>query len=251
MSLFPMTRRCCLALRMAMAMAMAIAMTLLLPGLPAHAQVAAAAPLLDTAALGLAPLRKPLRSFRDLRFADVMRQRYDFSCGSAALATLLHYGYGLKVSETGLIKEMLVGADPDEVRRNGFSMLDMKRLVGRLGMRAHGYRIEPQALYRLQMPVIALLDSKGYKHFVLVKGASSGRVFVADPALGHRVLFERDFVAGWNGIVLAVIADRPLLASRLTGERGSYALQRRLYALEYATTPPPVVELGLVHADLL
>lgn len=227
----------------------ALAMGIAALALPVRAQTSSTQ--VDTAALGLVPLHKTMRSLRDLRFADLMRQRYDFSCGSAALATLLHYGYGIKVSETGLIKEMMVGADPNDVVKNGFSMLDMKRLVGRLGMRAHGYRIEPQALYRLQMPVIALLDIKGYKHFVLVKGASSGRVFVADPALGHRVMFERDFVDGWNGIVLAVIADTPLQASRLTGDRGSQALKRRLYALEHATTPPPVVELGLVHADLL
>ena len=200
---------------------------------------------------GVAPARKAVRSLRDLRYRELVRQRYDFSCGSAALASLLQYGYGMDVSEPELIRQMMAGADPEEVVRNGFSMLDMKRYVEAVGMRAHGYRIEPDALYRLQVPVIALLDIKGYRHFVLVKGASAGRVYVADPALGHRVMLEADFVAGWNGIVLAVLADTPMRAdSYLVNSRSSPALQRRVDALDRATSPPRVVEYGLVITDL-
>jgi predicted double-glycine peptidase len=200
---------------------------------------------------GVAPARKSVRTLRDLRFREIVPQHYDFSCGSAALASLLEYGYGIKVSEPELIEKMMVGADPREVVRSGFSMLDMKRYVQGIGLRAHGYRIEPDALYRLQMPVIALLDLKGYRHFVLVKGAAGGRVFVADPALGHRVMPEREFVAAWNGIVLAVVADRPVRAdSFLVTSRSSPALQRRVDALDRATSPPRVVEFGLVAADL-
>ncbi|GAB2628469.1 C39 family peptidase [Novilysobacter erysipheiresistens] len=200
---------------------------------------------------GIAPAQKSVRSLRDLRFRELVQQHYDFSCGSAALASLLQYGYGMDVSEQELIKQMMVGANPEEVVRNGFSMLDMKRYVEAVGMRAHGYRIEPDALYRLQIPVIALLDIKGYRHFVLVKGASAGRVYVADPALGHRVMVEDDFIAGWNGIVLAVVADIPIRSdSYLVNSHESPALKRRVDALEHATTPPRVVEFGLVVTDL-
>lgn len=224
----------------------ASALLALLLAAPAQAQST-----FDTSRIGTVPLRKPVKTFRELRFREMMPQRFDYSCGSAALASLLRYGYGRQVSETELIREMLVGADPQTVVKNGFSMLDMKRYVESIGMRAHGYRIDAKALYQLQMPVIALMDVKHYKHFVLVKGASGGRVFIADPALGHRVVFERDFVAGWNGIVLAVVADTPVLAdSFLMRDRGSQALKRRLDALDRSTTPPPVIEFGLVRADL-
>lgn len=198
-----------------------------------------------------APLRKQVRTFRDLRYRDLMPQKFDFSCGSAALATLLQYGYGIETSETELIRQMLVGADADEVVRNGFSMLDMKRYVQSIGMRGHGFKIDVDALYRLQMPVIALLDLKGYKHFVVVKGADAGRVFVADPALGHRVMPEADFARGWNGVVLAVVGDRPIRTDTyLVNSRTSPALSRRVDALGSATSPPRVVEFGLVYADL-
>ena len=208
--------------------------------------------VIDASHIGSAPIPKTMRTFRDLRFRELMPQRYDFSCGTAALATLLHYGYGYEdVSEVELIKRMMVGADAKQVVANGFSMLDMKRYVEGRGLRGHGFRVDVAALYRLKMPVITLMNIRGYKHFVVVKGAEAGRVFVADPALGHRVVFDRDFVKDWNGIVFAVIGDRPLKTdSYLVSSRSSPALQRRVDALDRATTPPRVVEFGLVQADL-
>ena len=232
----------------------AIAPLLALAGLLAWAPPAPAQTVVEIGRLAgpaATPLRKQMRTFRDMRFRDLMPQRFDFSCGSAALGTLLQYGYGIETNEAKLITAMMEGNDPEQVVKNGFSMLDMKRHVDSIGMRGHGFKIEPDALYRLQMPVIALLDLKGYKHFVVVKGASAGRVFVADPALGHRVMNEADFVAGWNGIVLAVVGDTPMRTdSYLVSSRRSNALERRVDALERATTPPRVVELGLVYADL-
>lgn len=198
-----------------------------------------------------APGYKPVRSLRDLRYRDMVPQRHDFSCGSAALASLLRYGYGVQATEAQLIKGMITAENAQEVVRNGFSMLDMKRYVEGIGFRAHGFRVAPDALYKLQVPVIALLDLKGYKHFVVVKGAASGRVFVADPALGNRVIREEEFVQGWNGIVLAVLGDRPLLDTYLVNGRQSPALGRRVDTLAHATSPVPVVELGFVRADFL
>ena len=211
-----------------------------------HAQTA-----FNAGQLGTAPVSKQVRTFRDLRFRELMPQQYDFSCGSAALGSVLQYGYGIETDEQEMIRRMMVGVDPRQVVQNGFSMLDMKRYVETLGLRAHGFKIEPDALYRLQMPVIALLDLRGYKHFVVVKGASAGRVFVADPALGHRVMSEADFVAGWNGIVLAVVGDTPMHAdSYLVSSNSSNALGHRVDALDRATTQPQIVELGLVYMDL-
>ena len=42
---------------------------------------------------------QPAKSMKDLRDQNVVKQRFDFSCGAAALATLLHYGFGNSVTE--------------------------------------------------------------------------------------------------------------------------------------------------------
>ncbi len=40
-----------------------------------------------------------LTSLKEARFRNTIRQKYDFSCGSAAVATLLTYQYGYPVNE--------------------------------------------------------------------------------------------------------------------------------------------------------
>ena len=46
-------------------------------------------------------------SYRDIPFRTVVRQRYDFSCGSAALATLLRHHYGRDVTEADVFNQIL------------------------------------------------------------------------------------------------------------------------------------------------
>lgn len=202
---------------------------------------------------GDASVTKPIKTLRDLKYRDVVRQGYDYSCGSAALATVLRYGYGKNVSETAMIRDMVSHAsNPSDVARSGFSMLDMKRYTERNGMRSHGFKIDVEALYRLQIPVITLLDTRGYKHFVVVKGANAGRIMIADPALGHRVIYQDEFLKNWNGVVLAVMTDRDFNAdSFLMQDRHSNALLRRNDALSWSAAPVPLVELGLIRADLM
>ncbi len=73
--------------------------------LPTAARADDAPTRLDTAGLVPdAPMTKRMHSLRDMRYRDLVRQGYDFSCGTAALATVLRYGYGMDVTEAGLIK---------------------------------------------------------------------------------------------------------------------------------------------------
>ncbi|MNH01340.1 Lactococcin-G-processing and transport ATP-binding protein LagD [compost metagenome] len=102
---------------------------------------------------------------------------------------------------------MLAHADQDLVRTQGFSMLDMKRYVESLGMRARGYRVAPDTLHSIRIPVVVLLDIRGYKHFVVMQKVDKGWVYVGDPVLGHKRFKIDDFVKGWNGIIFAVIGQ--------------------------------------------
>jgi len=43
-------------------------------------------------------VHKSVRTLKDLRDENVVKQRYDYSCGSAALATLLQFGFGESVT---------------------------------------------------------------------------------------------------------------------------------------------------------
>ncbi|NBA98166.1 C39 family peptidase [Pseudomonas sp. R5(2019)] len=148
---------------------------------------------------------KQVQSLRERRFADLVQQKTDFSCGAAALATILRQAYWLDVNEEDLIKGMLAYSAHDQVQVQGFSMLDMKRYVESIGMRARGYRIPPESLESVNIPVVVLMDVRGYKHFVVLQRTEKDWVYIGDPVLGHKRYSIDDFVKGWNGIVFAVI----------------------------------------------
>ena len=178
-----------------------VALTLML-GLSAMAQ---AAQMPIAAMPGGNLVFKQVQSIRERRFADIVEQKTDFSCGAAALATVLRQAYWLDVDEEHVIKGMLVNADQDLVRTQGFSMLDMKRYIESIGMRARGYRIPPEKLEAVTIPVVVLMDIRGYKHFVVLQRAEKDWVYIGDPVLGHKRYAHEDFVKGWNGIVFAII----------------------------------------------
>jgi uncharacterized protein len=211
----------------------------------AHAQAS-----VDTSTLAGIPLTKTVRSMRDIRYSHIVSQQFDYSCGAAALATLLKYGYGIDIPETELIRRMMVFSSPDIVVKNGFSMLDMKKFVETIGLRGRGFRVNTDALYHLQIPVMVLMNIDGYEHFVIVKHAENGRVFIADPALGNRILLEEDFSKTWNGLVFAVVGKPFREDSPLLQDNESLALKLRAGALATGGATTPFVEYGLTRAEL-
>lgn len=143
-------------------------------------------------------------SWRDIPFRTVVRQQYDFSCGSAAVATLLRFHYGRDVSETMAFRAMYEAGDQAKIREIGFSMLDMKRYLESIGYRADGFRISLDRLAEMRVPAIALITRDGYRHFVVIKGMRDGKVLVGDPSRGLETHDRAAFESWWNGIALAV-----------------------------------------------
>lgn len=166
----------------------------------------------DQASFALAPaligdVSVPLQSFESLRFNTVVRQKYDFSCGSAALATLLRYHYGTAHDEEQVFRGMWEKGDRDQIRRLGFSLLDMKRYLEAIGLRSDGFKVTLNEIAGAGVPGIALVNINGYRHFVVVKGVSEREVLVGDPALGLKTMERREFTDAWNGIYFALNSE--------------------------------------------
>jgi predicted double-glycine peptidase len=143
-------------------------------------------------------------SWRDLPFRNVVRQEYDYSCGSAALATLLRYHYGRAISETEIFKAMYAVGDQPKIRKVGFSLLDMKRYLQSAGYSADGYRLPLAEVERRGVPGIALIKTGSYRHFVVIKGVRGDSILVGDPVLGAKVLHRADFEKMWSGIFFVI-----------------------------------------------
>lgn len=120
------------------------------------------------------------------QFRNVTRQAYDYSCGSAALTTLLDYFLGRNLQERQVMEGLLRFGEAEKiVERRGFSLLDMKRFVTALGYKSGGFRASFSDLESLENPAIVPIHYAGFKHFVVVRDVYNDHVFVADPALGN------------------------------------------------------------------
>lgn len=181
-------------------------------------------------ALGQGELVMPVRDMVSRRFLTVVRQQYDFSCGSAALATLLNYHYDDPHSEQTAFLGMWRDGDRAQIRRLGFSLLDMKRYLAARGVAADGYRVSLKQIAEARTPGIALIDTNGYKHFVVVKGLAEGDVLIGDPALGLRHVPADEFQKMWNGILFA-INGRTAVAKASFGRDEAWGLVPRGRAL--------------------
>lgn len=141
------------------------------------------------------------------QFRGIVRQAYDYSCGSAALTTLLNGYVGTNLTEQQTMSGLLqYGEYQRIIERRSFSLLDMKRFVTAIGLDSGGYRGEFSDLVKLGQPAIVPISYAGFKHFVVYKAYKDGRVYVADPALGNISFDENRFKQIWDNNTLFVIS---------------------------------------------
>lgn len=140
------------------------------------------------------------------QYRNIVHQAYDYSCGSAALTTVLNGYLGHNFEERQVMDGLLKYGEYEKiVQRRGFSLLDMKRLVSALGHQSGGYKGSFEDLRKLDHPAIVPIHYAGFKHFVVVKKYRDGRVFVADPALGNISFPEERFKTIWENNVMFII----------------------------------------------
>jgi hypothetical protein len=153
-----------------------------------------------------------LRSMKELRDQNLVRQRFDYSCGAAALATILRYGFSDEVTERDLLIELFNQQSNEELqlsRREGFSLLDLQHVAQARGYSAEGYRLTPQNLLELGGPVIVYIEPRGYRHFAVLRGIRGDRVYLADPSLGNVRMPVYRFLEAWlddsgTGVIFVV-----------------------------------------------
>ena len=145
------------------------------------------------------------KSFAERRFSTVYRQQFDFSCGSAALASLLTFHYDDTVDEQSVFVDMFQHGNQQKIKKEGFSMLDMKLYLERRGYPSDGFKINLDQLHSTGSPAITIINDKGYMHFVIIKGVNTQKVLIGDPAQGVKVIARHDFEEMWGNRILFLI----------------------------------------------
>ncbi len=150
---------------------------------------------------------KRVTNWKELRDKDVVKQGFDYSCGSGALATLMLIGFGQKVSEAEIMKLILEGKSPEEIKdisKRGYSLLDLKQAAEKKGYTTGMYKLQMSQLRQLQEPVLIYIERHGIKHFAVFKRLKGDRVYLADPGRGNIRESIYRFEDEWPGYILAI-----------------------------------------------
>ena len=162
---------------------------------------------------------KPLSAILD---KNLVKQTHDFSCGSAALATLLNYYLNENFTESQVIQGLMDYGNKNKIiERRAFSLLDMKRFVALLGYQGAGYKAEMNDLIELDKPCIIPIEFFGYRHFTVLRGIYDNHVFLADPFRGNTSYTLSAFEDMWYENVIFMIepdGGHTLTALKLSNE---------------------------------
>ncbi len=191
-----------------------------------------------------------ITTFRDQKYRNMVRQIWDFSCGAAALATVLKYAYGMDLTENQVFRAMYAVGDQAQIRTRGFSMLDMRKYLDTIGLNGVGYRVNANQLYGLRVPVIVLLNIGGYEHFVVLRKATPDGMWVADPSLGNRVMDRDAFVHDWvQSAIFAVVGANYNPNNQLVNIDKPLNTRQQVRALIPQLDPMPQSELSVLSVN--
>ncbi|WP_114544484.1 C39 family peptidase [Candidatus Similichlamydia laticola] len=138
-------------------------------------------------------IKPPSSSWLEKRWYGVVRQKHKFSCGTAALATLLRYAYGKPVPE----EDILAQVDTNKP----ISFATLADCAARYGIIGEGYRMTwPQLCSASKKPCIVALQDTAEGHFsVCYLIDSQGKyLMLGDPSWGMRVVPVHSFLKSWQ-----------------------------------------------------
>lgn len=165
-------------------------------------------------------IRKPVESWKERRTRHVVMQQRDYSCGAAALATLLRYYWGHDVTEEtvlDVVENMLSSEELQERAEEGLTMADVNRAAVKMGYQVSVGEVTLAQLTDSKVPVIMVVNLGGTNHFVVCRDIIGGCAFLADPIRGNIRISAAALKQAWVKNAILVVAPE--------GETRSYRSQ--------------------------
>lgn len=120
----------------------------------------------------------------DALFKGVIKQSHDYSCGAAALSTLITGTIeNSHASEMDIINAITATKAKKE---EGYTLTELAEASKKLGFYAEWRKVEASELVKIKQPVILLIGiNSEFPHFVVLKGVENGQAFLADSIRGN------------------------------------------------------------------
>jgi uncharacterized protein len=154
------------------------------------------------------PYKRPVRSILEMRTAGVVMQKWDTSCGAAAITTVMNYRFDDEVAERTAALFMLRTGNPEKIKaQGGFSLLDLKNFASSRRYAAQGYKLDNlEELAAFPFAIVPVMEYGRVPHFVVVRSIrSDGKLDIADPAFGNRTVSPARFESIWQDRIVFVL----------------------------------------------
>ena len=170
---------------------------------------------------------RPVRSLLEIRREHVILQKWDLSCGAAALATLLRYQFHENITEQEIARALMRRSEyiehPELVRlQEGFSLLDLKKYVESYHNRnaKSGLSIKSRRAHRLQLSRPGEGRIRFNHRGQVYRGEGLGQLDL-EALVAHAPVMVPVNALGYNHFVVfrGVVGDRVLLADPAWGNR--------------------------------
>lgn len=151
---------------------------------------------------------KPVRSLLEIRSQGVVMQKWDISCGAAALTTVMTYGFNDPTPERLAARWMLAHGNLEKIKsQHGFSLLDLKKFSESRGYAAKGMKdLTRDQLAELRYAIVPVIEYGVNPHFIVVRESRpDGTLDIADPGFGNRTMDIEQFSEVWQGKVAFVL----------------------------------------------
>jgi predicted double-glycine peptidase len=163
-----------------------------------------------------APIWDPMRTFQEricsyyeLQRMRVVMQKRDYSCGAAALATIVRYYWGDDVDEETFLEIMIQILSREELEErveNGLALTDLRNIANKAGYQASMGKLKFSELAESKVPVVVGIVTNEHEHFVVFRGTDGYWVYVADPLRGNVRLPICVFQQQWQENAILVVA---------------------------------------------
>ena len=179
---------------------------------------------------GTIDLKKTIKSWIELKNTNLVRQKYDYSCGSASLSTILTYFYNLKISEKDVLDTILklkgLNCKKKEQLENkdlSLSFSDLVKFPNKKEFKAFGLALDLQSLKKLKIPVLLFVKIRKNEHFTVYKNMDDQFVYLADPNFGNlkvkitkfkEMFYQREDLK-YPGKILAIIPKKKRIRNKI------------------------------------
>ncbi|MDP3030290.1 MAG: C39 family peptidase [Deltaproteobacteria bacterium] len=137
-------------------------------------------------------IRAPVKSWIEIKNHNLVRQEYDYSCGSAAVGTILKFFFNDNVNEQEVLDFILKKKGIDKLDKGKLeekdmtlSFYDLKEFAEERNYKVLGLALDTETLKKLKIPAIVFVNIRRKEHFTVYKGMDGRFVYLADPSFGN------------------------------------------------------------------